>query len=81
MKYLAILLFWASTAFAQYVDLSKEKVIGVGECEISKKTYPCIAVEHDKKLYIILIDKKGEAYQVLIDDKGNAEVVWIRDAI
>lgn len=81
MKYFAILLFWASTAFAQYVDLSKGEVVGVGECQISSKTFPCVAVEHDGKLYLVLMDKKGEAYQVLVDDEGVARVIYIRDSI
>lgn len=81
MKYLAILLFWASTAFAQYVDLSKAVVVGVGECSVSTKTYHCVAVEQDGKLFLVLMDKNGQAYQVIVDKEGKAEVIWIRDAI
>ena len=82
MKYIIVLLcFIASLARAEYVDLSKEKVIAYGECEMGKKVFPCLAVNHNSKVYLVLFDRRGEAFHIIVDKEGNAEVVWSRDSV
>lgn len=82
MKYFALILcLIASLAHAEYVDLSKGKVLARGICEIATKSYPCVAVELDGKKYLVLVDRKGKTYQFIVNDDGTVEVIYIRDSI
>lgn len=53
-----LLSLFMQAAQAEYVNLDKEKILGVGICHMFKKTYPCRTVEQKGKTYIVVLEKK-----------------------
>lgn len=85
-KVFACLLFivalaWVLSARAEYVDLSGGDVLAEPvACLHNGKRYACIPVGKDGKVYMILVDKKGECliYQLI---NNEAVLLWARDAV
>lgn len=82
MKYLAMifLFFVLSTAHAAKPVLDGGDVIAQTMCSHGKQVYNCVAVLKEKKLYVVMIDKKGE--HSIYDVTGDEPVLlWSRDSV
>ena len=61
-------------------DLDDGDVVREAWCSQGKKKLLCVAVKKDDKLYVVVLDEKGEVSITWISPKGNV-LVWSRDSI
>lgn len=58
---IALVLFaFGSTAFAEKIIPNKDDPAVVITCNVDSKIVPCIAVSHDNKTYIVIMNKNDE---------------------
>jgi hypothetical protein len=69
-----------STAQAEKPELEGGDVVRQALCTHGKQKVLCVAVKKDDKLYVVVIDEKGELSITWIAPKGNV-MVWSRDSI
>lgn len=69
-----------STAQAEYIDLTGGDVVRQAVCTQGKKKMLCVAVKKDDKLYVVMLDEKGEYAIYWISPEGNV-FLWGRDTI
>ena len=77
---LTILMAISLTAHAEYINLEEGEVIRQAICTQGKKKMLCVAVQKDNKLYVVVLDEKGEYSIYWISPKGNV-LLWARDSI
>ena len=63
-----------------YIDLKEGEVVRQAVCTQGKKKMLCVAVQKDNKLYVVVLDEKGEHSIYWISPKGNV-LLWARDSI
>ena len=71
--------FWLIEASA-YVDLKGANVLEKGECVQYGKPYVCVIVSKDDKVYVVLLDRKGE-YEIYLVTEKESVLIWARDWI
>lgn len=69
-----------SIAHAEKPELEGGDVVREARCTNGKKKMICVAVQKDDKLYVVVIDEKGEHSIYWISPQGNI-LVWGRDTI
>jgi hypothetical protein len=74
---LSLVLF---SAHAEKPDLEGGDVVREAWCTQGKKKLLCVAVKKDDKLYVVVLDEKGEYAIYWISPEGNV-FLWGRDAI
>lgn len=75
------LMAWATDTRAEYVNLKGGDVMAEPTaCKHNRKIYLCVFVLKDKKEYVVLLDKHGEAYMYKVVD-GKGILIWTRDTI
>ena len=67
--------FWAH---AEWVDLKGANVLEKGECVQYGKLYVCVIVSKDDKVYVVLLDRKGE-YEIYLVTETESVLIWARD--
>jgi len=71
-----VLVLWAFDTFAD-IDLGGAKVVREAECKVYGKPSLCVAATLDKKLYIIVFDRKGIVSEYLVNG-GTLTLLWAR---
>lgn len=60
------------------IDLEGGEVVAQAVCEFEHKDYACIGVKKDEKMYLVLLDAKGEFAIVLVTER-EPQFLWRRD--
>lgn len=68
------------SANADYINLEGGDVVRASKCTFGKKIVECVWVKQDDKLYMVVIDHKGERDIYWISPKGDV-LIWAREAI
>ena len=80
-KLFLFLLLAICSAKAEYIDLTKGNVLGIGVCKyFDGKIGKCVKVAFQGDEYIVVVDEKGE--KVIFKINGdNIQFIWARDMI
>jgi len=73
-----LICLWLASAHAQYVDLKGGDVLEQGRCIKDTKPYVCVVVRLDAKVYVVLLDRKGE-YEIYLVTEKESVLIWYRD--
>ena len=67
-----IFVLWLTTlAHAEWVDLKGGDLLEQGKCIKDKKPYVCAIVRLETKVYVVLLDRKGEYEIYLVTEKES----------
>lgn len=75
---IVIILLSPFLVYAQYVDLKGADVLEKGNCVQYGKPYVCVIVSLDAKVYVVLLDRKGE-YEIYLVTEKESVLIWARD--
>ena len=75
-----ILFLVLSISHAEKPDLEGGDIVRQAICTQGKKKLLCVAVKKDDKLYVVMLDEKGEYAIYWISPTGNI-FLWGRDTI
>lgn len=76
---IAALFLFVRNAQGEYLNLNKEKILMEGVCEVYKKRYSCVILQHKKKTYYVVFDKRGrDKYQIELLPDGSYKLLWVK---
>lgn len=75
-----ILFLVLSISHAEKPDLEGGDIVREARCSQGKKKMLCVAVKKDDKLYVVVIDEKGEYAIYWVSPEGNV-FLWGRDTV